>query len=121
MKKILIIDDDEDLVGIVKHILTPKGFDVYVLPNGLNVLNVVRHYDPHLILLDIRLYGESGTYICKEVKRRYHMPILLFSADDKNGEAFADCGADGFLSKPFEIKELLNIIDLHLNSSKEVA
>ena len=121
MKKVLIIDDDEDLVGIVKHTLTSRGFDVHILPNGLNVLNVVRHYNPDLILLDILLYGESGTDICKELKKRYHMPILLISGDSKKGEAFADCGADGFLSKPFGINELLNIIDLHLNSSKEVA
>jgi two-component system response regulator VicR len=121
MKKILIIDDDEDLVGITKHILKPKGFDVQTLTNGLNVLNVVKHYNPDIILLDILLYGESGTDICKELKRRYQMPILLFSAHTKKGEAFADCEADGFLAKPFNTNELLNIIQQHLNPSKEVA
>ena len=121
MKKILIIDDDDDLTDIVSRILVQADFHAHIHPNGLNVPDVVKHYNPDLILLDIRLYRESGTDICRELKRRYHMPILLFSADTKQGEAFADCGADGFLSKPFDTHDLLHIVDLHINPSKEIA
>ena len=121
MKKILIVDDDEDLTDIVRRILIQGGFHAHIHLNGLNVPDVVKHYNPDLILLDIFLYGHSGTDICKDLKRRYHTPVLLFSADAKKGEAFADCGADGFLSKPFDINDLLYLIDLHLNPSKEMA
>ena len=120
MRKVLIVDNDEDLLDIVKRILIVKGFDVHTILNGANVSNVVQSYNPDIILLDILLYGEAGTDICKELKSQYHVPILLFSADTKKGEAFADSGADGFLSKPFDISELINIIDLHLNSTKKV-
>ena len=118
MKKVLIIDDDEDLVGLIEHTLTWRGFSVQILPDGLNVIDVVRHSNPDLILLDIRLYGESGSDICQELKKRYYMPIILISGDTKKGKAFKDCGADGFLSKPFGISDLLNIINLHLKTAE---
>lgn len=121
MKKILVIDDDADLADIVKRILIFKGFDVDIHATGLNVPDVVKHCNPDLILLDIRLYGKSGTDICRELKRRYHMPIILFSADNKKGEDFANCDGDGFLSKPFDIDDLLNIINQHLKPSQEMA
>ena len=108
------------MTDIVRLILIQAGFHAHIHPNGLNVPDVVKHYNPDLILLDIRLYGESGTNISRELKRRYHMPILLFSADVRKGEAFADCDADGFLSKPFDIDDLLHIVNLHLNP-KEMA
>ena len=121
MKKILIVDDDEDLVDVAKYILAAKGFDVHTQCTGSDVPGLVRRYNPDMILLDIRLYGESGTEICKVLKRRYNIPIVLFSADTKAGEAFADCDADGFLAKPFSLTDLVNTVTLHLKSSNAVA
>ena len=121
MRKILIVDDDDDLTDIVSRILIQAGFDAHIHPNGVNVTDVVKYYNPDLILLDIRLYGQSGTDICKEIKRRYYMPIILFSAYIKQGEAYTDCDADGFLAKPFNLTDLLNIITQHLEPSKEIA
>ena len=118
MKKILVIDDDEDLVQLVSDLLTKKGYCVLSHCSGFSVSNVVRHYNPHLILLDIRLYGISGIEICKELKVRYDMPIILFSGDTSKGRAFADCEADGFLQKPFTSAELLHTICSHIEPSK---
>ena len=114
MKKILLVDDDEDTLDIVKYILTAKGFDVYILCTGLNVPEIVKNYNPDLILIDILLSGKSGTEICKELKRIYHMPIILFSGNTAKGEAFATCGADDFLQKPFDLNDLLNTVNFHL-------
>ena|SRR5688572_16028816 len=121
MKKILIVDDDEDLVDLAKYILVTKGFHVRTQYSGSNVPDVVRCYNPDIILLDIRLYGESGTEICKVLKRRYSTPIILFSADTRAGEAFADCDADGFLAKPFNLTDLLDTVTMHLKSPNAVA
>ena len=118
MKRILIIDDDEDLVVMVKRILQSNGFNVLSHHTGSNAADVVKHFNPHLILIDICVYGESGTDICKQLKRRYDIPIILFSGDTKKGEAFAQCDADGFLQKPFDIDTLLSIINLHLKHDK---
>ena len=116
MKKILVVDDDEDILHIVKHILTSHGFDVQTHSTGLNVPDIVTHHHPNLILLDIRLPGKLGTEVCKELKQIHtNLPIILFSAHADQGEAFAICNADGFIQKPFDIKNLIDTINVHVN------
>jgi two-component system, OmpR family, alkaline phosphatase synthesis response regulator PhoP len=115
MKKILIVDDDPDIVEVVGLILKRNGFTVYTHNSGLGVPEMVKKIAPDLILLDIRLPGKFGTYICKELKSTSkYPPILLFSAHEKEGEAFAICKADGFIQKPFDAKHLIEIINSHL-------
>jgi two-component system, OmpR family, response regulator VicR len=115
VKKILVVDDDEDILHIVQHILITHGFDVQTHSTGLNVPDIVMHYHPNLILLDIRLPGKLGTEVCKELKQIHsNLPILLFSAHANKGQAFALCHADGFIQKPFDIKNLIDTINLHL-------
>ena len=116
MKKILVVDDDKDILNVVQQILVSHGFDVKTHSTGLNVPDIVMHYHPNLILLDIRLPGKLGTEVCKELKQIHtNLPILLFSAHADQGEAFAICDADGFIQKPFDIKNLIDTINLHLN------
>ena len=116
MKKILVVDDDLDILNIIQHILTSHGFDVQTHATGLNVPDIVMHYHPDLILLDIRLPGKLGTEVCKELKQiDAHLPIILFSAHAKLGVALDLCDADGFIEKPFDIKNLIKTINLHVN------
>jgi two-component system, OmpR family, response regulator VicR len=116
MKKIMVVDDDEDILSLLKHILILHGFDVKTHSTGLNVPEIVMHYRPNLILLDIRLPGKLGTEVCKELKQiNTHLPIILFSAHADQGKAFAVCEADGFIQKPFDIKNLIDTINLHVN------
>ncbi|MEO6330301.1 MAG: response regulator [Ginsengibacter sp.] len=115
MKKILIVDDDEDILDLVKISLSWYGFDVHTHARSFNIPEVVKFCHPHLILLDIGLFGKSGTQICKELKQRHHIPIILVSGDTKKGESFADCDADAFIEKPFNMKQLVKAINLHLN------
>jgi DNA-binding response OmpR family regulator len=116
MKKILVVDDDIDILNIVEHILLSHGFDVQTHSTGLGVPDIVMHYHPNLILLDIRLPGKLGTEVCKELKQiDTHLPIILFSAHADQGKAFALCDADGFIQKPFDIKNLINTINLNVN------
>ena len=116
MKKILVVDDDKDILDVVEHILVSHGFDVQTHSTGLNVPDIVMHYHPNLILLDIRLPGKLGTEVCKELKQIHtNLPILLFSAHADQGEAFAICDADGFIQKPFDTKNLIDTINFHLN------
>ena len=116
MKKILVVDDDEAILDVVELILTSYGFNVQTHSTGLGVPDIVMHYHPNLILLDIRLPGKLGTEVCKELKQIYtHLPIILFSAHAEEGKAFALCDADAFIEKPFDIQNLIDTINSHVN------
>ena len=122
MKKILLVDDDEDLVEMLKGILKSNDLQVHAHTTSSNIPDVVKYYKPDLILLDIRLEEDdddkSGMDICRELKRTYNIPILLISADTKKGKAFKDFDADGFIVKPFTADQLISAITQHLDSSK---
>ena len=115
MKKILVVEDDKDTLEVVEFILTSRGFDVHTHSTGLNVPEVVTEYHPDLILLDIFLPGKLGTQICKELKEKRVIPIILFSAHADKQKALEECHADAFIQKPFDIDDLISTINLHLN------
>ena len=115
MKKVLVVDDDEDILYVVKFILTSYGFDVQTHSSGLKVPEIVMSYTPDIILLDIRLPGKLGTQVCNELKQIYTTPIILFSAHTKQDHALSICHADAFIQKPFDMEQLVNTINLYLN------
>lgn len=114
MKKILIVDDDLDTLALVQTLLTMQGYEVLTHYTGLDVVDMVKRHNPDLVILDIHLPGKLGTEICKELKTINNLPaILLFSADAKEGDAFAICKADGFIRKPFDVHDFLKVIKVH--------
>jgi len=113
MKKVLLIEDDKNTVELVEYILTTYGFRVYTHLTGLNVDEVVKACKPNLILLDIRLPGKLGTEVCKEIKQKSSIPIILFSAELDQKKVVKECNADGFLEKPFDINEMIISVSLH--------
>ena len=115
MRKILIIDDDVDVLELVKLILLLNNFDVVTHSTALNVDDVVMNWHPDLILLDVRLPQKSGIQVCRELKKTHTIPIILFSAHDNEQNSYRECGAVAFISKPFDLKHLLNTIHSHLN------
>lgn len=117
MKKILLIDDDEDLSEVVGSVLHAQGYTVYTHSAALNVHQIVNRYAPDLILMDIMMYGKSGTEVCEEFKEMYTIPVILFSADTAKGKAFKEYNADGYIEKPFEIRDLISTVKLFLEES----
>jgi DNA-binding response OmpR family regulator len=116
MKKILVVDDDHNILEVVKSILISYGFEVHTHSTGLNVPEVVSDYQPDLILLDVRLPGKSGTDICKELKDQHCVvPIILFSAHTQQPNFLDAFGADAFMQKPFDVRDLVNTVKLHMN------
>jgi len=116
MKKILVVDDDLDILEVVKIALEFYGLSVKTHSTGLGVPDVVQQYQPHLILLNIFLPGKPGTEICKELKLlNSKMPIILFSAHEEKGKTFAAFNADGFIQKPFDIPQFVNTIKSYLH------
>jgi DNA-binding response OmpR family regulator len=116
MKKILVVDDDRDVLEVVYYLLSSKGFDVKTHTTGLNVPAAVETFQPNLVLLDINLPGKSGTDICNELKEADNeLPIILFSAHSNITKVRNACNPDGYLAKPFDIKDLIGIVRSHVN------
>jgi DNA-binding response OmpR family regulator len=116
MKKILVVDDDPDILQVVDIILTGEGFNVHTHSTGNNVPEIVDNYHPDLVLLDIQLPGKQGNEICKDLKHTdSNLPVILFSAHVKREKAVDVCNADAFIQKPFDVSHLISTINMHVN------
>lgn len=111
MCKVLIIDDDKDLLEVTKALLIKRGFAVETGNSREISLEKARSFNPQIIILDVFLSGVDGLEICKQLKSSIitsHIPILIFSAYPQiAGSAIYEYGADGFIAKPFEVNELI--------------
>lgn len=119
-KKILVVDDEADLVETVRFVLELQGFNVLVSYNGEDALNQARKESPDLILLDIMLPKLDGYKVCRLLKfdERYkHIPILMLTAktQDKDKIIGRETGADEYITKPFEMDELIEKVKFHLS------
>ncbi|MEO6219232.1 MAG: response regulator [Ginsengibacter sp.] len=121
MDKILVIDDDEEILNVVKLILAMDGFEVETECRWEETFKKIDSFNPDLILLDISLGGEDGRNISRMIKSKdtlRHIHIVLFSAKLGVHKHFSECLADGFIAKPFNAQDLLDKIysQLSINS-----
>ena len=111
MPRIYVIDDDMDLLKVVKSLLQKRGFDVSIFCDWEVANNAMKVCEPQLILLDVFLTGIDGLDVCQKLKASpytRHIPILLFSAFPRIAEsAIHNYGSDDFIAKPFEVGELI--------------
>ncbi|HEY1023754.1 MAG TPA: response regulator transcription factor [Sphingobacteriaceae bacterium] len=118
-RKILVVDDDTFILDALQELLNYSGYDVNTTPRGDEVLSKVEEYHPDLILLDIMLSGKDGRDICKLLKSNEQtrsIPVIMVSAHPSANEAINDVGADDIVSKPFDIHNLLEKIELQLSA-----
>ena len=116
-EKILIIEDEEDLVKGLRINLVDEGYEVDYALNGREGLEKAMDDKPDLILLDIMLPGMNGLEICKELrKNKMDIPILMLTAKGEEIDKVVglEIGADDYISKPFSIRELLARVKAHL-------
>jgi len=119
-KKILVVDDEVDLVETVRFPLELEGFDVLVSYNGEDALNQARKEKPDLIILDLMLPKLDGYKVCRLLKfdERYkHIPILMLTAktQEKDKILGKETGADEYITKPFEMDYLMKKVKAYLN------
>ena len=108
-QKILIVDDDSNIAELISLYLTKECYDTMTVGDGESALDAVDSYQPNLILLDLMLPGIDGYQVCREVRTKSQVPIILLSA---KGEVFdkvlgLELGADDYMEKPFDTKELV--------------
>lgn len=117
MNKILVVDDNMDILNVVSIILKSNGFEVNTISNGNDALKETESFKPDLVLLDVYLGGMDGRDICKSLKAMddtKHIPIIMFSAHSNQKDVNDACDAQDFIGKPFEIKELVGKIKYQL-------
>ena len=108
-QKILIVDDDENIAELISLYLTKECFDTRIVYNGEDALSAFETYHPSLILLDLMLPGIDGYQVCRETRAKSPTPIIMLSA---KGEVFdkvlgLELGADDYIMKPFDSKEMV--------------
>jgi two-component system phosphate regulon response regulator PhoB len=111
-KKIVVIEDDNDILDLIQYILEDEGYQVLPAKQTGNIDTIAEH-QPDLILLDDRLPGEYGNILCSRIKSNpgtKHIPVVLVSAARDLERVAFNCKADDFLPKPFDLKDLLNLV-----------
>ena len=109
-KKILIVDDELDILEFLRVILEEEGYEVVTSDKGEFLEQLQDDKLPHLILVDLLLSGKDGRAIVKHLKSQpetMHIPVIMFSAHPSAYETSLQAGAEDFLAKPFTIDELL--------------
>lgn len=108
-QKVLIVDDDNNIAELVSLYFTKECFETMIVNDGESVMPAMSTFQPNLILLDLMLPGMDGYQVCREVRAKYSVPIIMLSA---KGEVFdkvlgLELGADDYMEKPFDSKELV--------------
>lgn len=108
-QKVLIVDDDVNIAELISLYLTKECYDTRMVHDGEEALKVFAQYQPNLILLDLMLPGMDGYQVCREIRTKSNVPIIMLSA---KGEIFdkvlgLELGADDYMIKPFDSKELV--------------
>ena len=107
--KILIVDDDNNIAELISLYLTKECYDTKIVNDGEEALTAFDSYNPNMILLDLMLPGIDGYQVCREIRTKSNVPIIMLSA---KGEIFdkvlgLELGADDYIMKPFDSKELV--------------
>jgi len=114
--RILIVDDEPDIVEFVDYSLRREQFDVGHASDGPSALRRVREYLPDLILLDLMLPGMPGTDVCKAIRQTSNVPIIMVTAKDSEADKVTglELGADDYVTKPFSVRELVSRVRANL-------
>ncbi|MBU8915857.1 response regulator YycF [Neobacillus sp. 114] len=106
---ILVVDDEKPIADILQFNLKKEGYSVYSAYDGIEALQLVKEIQPDLILLDIMLPLRDGMEVCREVRKKYEMPIIMLTAKDSEIDKVLglELGADDYVTKPFSTRELI--------------
>ena len=107
--KILLVDDDPNIRNLVNLYLVKEGFEVVMADRGDEALRIFKTSPPNLILLDVMLPGMDGLQVCREVRKVSNIPIIMLTAKDETFDKVLglELGADDYVAKPFDMKELV--------------
>ena len=117
MKKVLVVDDDIDILTVVHLVLESHGLEVQSLAKWQEIFSRIDTFAPNLILLDVSLGNQDGRNLCKQIKSNpatKDIAVILFSANHDVMKTIPECLGNGFIAKPFDINDLIDNIDTQL-------
>jgi two-component system response regulator VicR len=116
------VDDEKPIADILQFNLKKEGYDVYSAYDGNEALVMVEEVQPDLILLDIMLPLKDGMEVCREVRKKYDMPIIMLTAKDSEIDKVLglELGADDYVTKPFSTRELIARVKANLRRHQVV-
>ena len=119
-RKILIVDDDRDILEVMGIIMESEGYEVDLMSSGQKIFDHISTFNPDLIILDVMLGTMDGREICKKIKNTedtLHIPIIMISASHNVADSVKkECKPDDFVAKPFDIVNLINKVELKLSA-----
>lgn len=120
MSRILIVEDELDLVNIIKDYLEKELYEVEICTEGDKAIEIFDKFKPSLVILDLMLPGMNGYEICKNIRMKSTIPILILSAkiDEFDKVKGLNLGADDYITKPFRPRELLARVNAQLRRSQ---
>ncbi|MDJ0357906.1 response regulator transcription factor [Paenarthrobacter sp. PH39-S1] len=109
MSRILIVEDEESFSDPLSYLLGKEGFEVAVVDNGLDAVTEFDRAGADLVLLDLQLPGLSGTEVCKALRQRSSVPVIMLTAKDSEIDKVVglELGADDYVTKPYSSRELV--------------
>lgn len=110
--RLLLVEDDQELAGLICEFLTKSGFEVTHLSHGGEAVRYIQQHTPDLVILDVMLPGLSGMEVCKQVRPSFYQPILMLTALDEDMDQMLglELGADDYVIKPVKPRLLLSRI-----------
>ncbi|HTJ12652.1 MAG TPA: response regulator [Dinghuibacter sp.] len=119
LKRILCVDDDPDLLRMTRLVLERRGYMVYTLNGAARLVETVRQFSPDLIFIDHRMPDVMGTEATRGLKsdpEYRHIPVIYFTEEESIQALAEEAGADDWLPKPFQIEELMGMVNKYLGS-----
>ncbi|WP_433745970.1 response regulator YycF [Falsibacillus pallidus] len=122
-KKILVVDDEKPIADILQFNLKKEGYEVWCAHDGDEAIRMAEEFKPDLILLDIMLPNRDGMEVCREVRKKYEMPIIMLTAKDSEIDKVLglELGADDYVTKPFSTRELIARVKANLRRHQHIA
>ncbi|MGE8204799.1 response regulator YycF [Heyndrickxia sp. NPDC080065] len=122
-KKILVVDDEKPIADILQFNLKKEGYTVFCAYDGEEAIRMVEEINPDLLILDIMLPKRDGIEVCREVRKKYEMPIVMLTAKDSEIDKIIglELGADDYVTKPFSTRELIARVKANLRRHQHVA
>lgn len=122
-KKIVVVDDERPIADILEFNLEKEGYEVHCAYDGNDALELILEVVPDIVLLDIMLPGMDGMEVCREVRKKHEMPIIMLTAKDSEIDKVLglELGADDYVTKPFSTRELIARVKANLRRNQETA